>query len=252
MRQPFVAGNWKLNGTLASVRDLVAGLKAGIDAVGDVEVAVCPSFVHVPEVSSLLKDSKITVGSQNMSRQTSGAFTGEVSGPMLKEFGVKYAIIGHSERRASYGETDEKAARKFVAVKEHGLIPILCVGETLVEHERGNTFGVVKRQVDAVLDFFGVEAFDGTVIAYEPVWAIGTGKTATPEQAQSVHEFIRGRIAECSEEVAAKVQILYGGSVKAANAKELFAQPDIDGGLVGGASLDAKEFLAICAAAGGK
>jgi len=249
MRQPFVAGNWKLNGTLASIRELVAGLKSGVDAVGDVEIAVCPPFVYIPEVSALLDDGRITVGSQNMSRQTSGAYTGEVSGPMLKEFGVKYAIIGHSERRASYGETDEKAARKFVAVKQHGLVPILCVGETLVEHERGNTFGVVKRQIDAVLDFFGVEAFEGTVIAYEPVWAIGTGKTATPEQAQAVHEFIRGRIAEWSEEVASRIQILYGGSVKAANAAELFSQPDIDGGLVGGASLDASEFLAICAAA---
>ncbi len=252
MRQPFVAGNWKLNGTLASIRDLVEGLKAGENTVGNVDIAVCPPFIYIPEAAKLLEDSKIEIGSQNMSRHSSGAFTGEVSGPMLKEFGVKYAIIGHSERRANYGETDEKAARKFVAVKENGLVPILCVGETLVEYERGNTFGVVKRQIDAILDFFGVEAFDGTVIAYEPVWAIGTGKTATPEQAQSVHEFIRGRIAECSEEVAAKVQILYGGSVKAANAEELFAQPDIDGGLVGGASLDAKEFLAICAAAGKK
>lgn len=249
MRQSFVAGNWKLNGTLASIRELVAGLKSGVEAIEGVDVAVCPPFVYIPEVSALLDDSRISVGSQNMSRQTAGAYTGEVSGPMLKEFDVKYAIIGHSERRASYGETDEKAARKFVAVKQHGLIPILCVGETLVEHERGNTFGVVKRQIDAVLDFFGVEAFEGTVIAYEPVWAIGTGKTATPEQAQAVHEFIRGRIAECSEEVASRVQILYGGSVKAANAAELFSQPDIDGGLVGGASLDANEFLAICAAA---
>ena len=249
MRQPLVAGNWKLNGTLASVRSLVDSLKAGVGAIENVEVAVCPPFVYIPEVSSLLAGSKIVMGSQNMSRHSTGAYTGEVSGPMLNDFGVKYALIGHSERRASYGETDEKAARKFVAVKEHGLVPILCVGETLVEHERGNTFGVVKRQIDAVLDFFGVEAFNGAVIAYEPVWAIGTGKTATPEQAQSVHEYIRGRIARCDEEVASRIQILYGGSVKAANAKALFSQPDIDGGLVGGASLDADEFIAICVAA---
>ncbi len=249
MRQPLVAGNWKLNGTLASVRELVESLKAGVGAIENVEVAVCPPFVYIPEVSSLLAGSKIVMGSQNMSRHLAGAYTGEVSGPMLNDFGVKYALIGHSERRASYGETDEKAARKFVAVKEHGLVPILCVGETLVEHERGNTFGVVKRQIDAVLDFFGVEAFDGAVIAYEPVWAIGTGKTATPEQAQSVHEYIRGRIARCDEEIASRIQILYGGSVKAANAEALFSQPDIDGGLVGGASLDADEFIAICVAA---
>ncbi len=249
MRQPLVAGNWKLNGTLASIKNLVESLKAGVAAVENVEVAVCPPFVYIPEVNSLLADSKITIGSQNMSRHSAGAYTGEVSGVMLNEFGVKYALIGHSERRASYGETDEKAARKFVAVKEHGLVPILCVGETLVEHERGNTFGVVKRQIDAVLDFFGVEAFDGAVIAYEPVWAIGTGKTATPEQAQSVHEYIRGRIARCDEEIASRIQILYGGSVKAANAQALFSQPDIDGGLVGGASLDADEFIAICVAA---
>lgn len=178
MRQPLVAGNWKLNGTLASIKNLVDGLKSGADLIGDVEVAVCPPFVYIPEVSSLLAESKISVGSQNMSRHAAGAYTGEVSGPMLNEFGVKYALVGHSERRASYGETDEKAARKFVAVKDNGLIPILCVGETLVEYERGNTFGVVKRQIDAVLDFFGVEAFRDTVIAYEPVWAIGTGKTA--------------------------------------------------------------------------
>lgn len=249
MRQPLVAGNWKLNGTLASVRELVESLKAAVGAIENVEVAVCPPFVYIPEVSSLLAGSNIVMGSQNMSRHSGGAYTGEVSGPMLNDFGVKYALIGHSERRASYGETDEKAARKFVAVKEHGLVPILCVGETLVEHERGNTFGVVKRQIDAVLDFFGVEAFDGAVIAYEPVWAIGTGKTATPEQAQSVHEYIRGRIARCDEEIASRIQILYGGSVKAANAEALFSQPDIDGGLVGGASLDADEFIAICVAA---
>lgn len=249
MRQPLVAGNWKLNGTLASIESLVDSLKAGVSTIDSVEVAVCPPFVYIPQVSSLLAGSKISIGSQNMSRHSAGAYTGEVSGPMLNDFGVKYALVGHSERRASYGETDEKAARKFVAVKEHGLVPILCVGETLVEHERGNTFGVVKRQIDAVLDFFGVEAFDGTVIAYEPVWAIGTGKTATPEQAQSVHEYIRGRIARCDEEIAARIRILYGGSVKAANAKALFSQPDIDGGLVGGASLDADEFIAICVAA---
>ena len=168
---------------------------------------------------------------------------------MLKEFGCRYAIIGHSERRANYGETDEKAARKVVGVKERGLIPILCVGETLMEHERGNTYGVVKRQVDAVLDFFGVEMFRGTVIAYEPVWAIGTGKTATPEIAQSVHSFIRDRLAERNEAIANEVRIIYGGSVKASNAAALFAMPDIDGGLVGGASLDAREFLSICKAA---
>lgn len=252
MRQPFVAGNWKLNGNIASIEELVGKLNSGIEKLDGVDVAVCPPFVYIPQVAAALKESKISLGSQNMSRQPSGAFTGEVSGPMLKEFDVAYVLVGHSERRASYGETDEKAARKFVAVKENGLIPVLCVGETLVEHERGNTFGVVKRQIDAVIDFFGVETFESAVIAYEPVWAIGTGKTATPEQAQAVHEYIRGRIARCNQTIAENIQIVYGGSVKAANAKELFAQPDIDGGLVGGASLDADEFLAICAAAANK
>lgn len=252
MRRPFVAGNWKMNGTLASIDALVKGLKAGISEVGDVEVAVCPPFIYIPEVRRLLEGSVIRWGAQNMSRHASGAFTGEISGAMLREFDCKYTIIGHSERRANYSETDEKAARKFVAVKERGLVPILCVGETLTEYERGNTFGIVKRQIDAVLDFFGVEAFQDTVIAYEPVWAIGTGKTATPEIAQLVHAFIRERLAEHNEEIAVATRIIYGGSVKAANAADLFAQPDIDGGLIGGASLDAKEFLAICTAAGAK
>ncbi len=252
MRRPFVAGNWKMNGTLASIATLVNGLKTGISEVGAVEVAVCPPFIYIPEVSRLLEGSVIRLGAQNMSRHAAGAFTGEISGAMLREFDCKYAIIGHSERRANYAETDEKAARKFVAVKERGLVPILCVGETLTEYERGNTFAIVKRQIDAVLDFFGVEAFQDTVIAYEPVWAIGTGKTATPEIAQSVHAFIREQLALHNEQIAAATRIIYGGSVKASNASDLFAQPDIDGGLIGGASLDAKEFLAICKAAGAK
>jgi triosephosphate isomerase len=250
MRRPFVAGNWKMNGTLESVGKLVTDLNKGIDQVGDVDVAVCPPFIYIPVVSQLLVDSPIVLGSQNMSRHESGAFTGEISGAMLKDFGCQYSIIGHSERRANYGETDDKEARKFVAVKERGLIPILCVGETLIEYEHGNTQGVVKRQIDAILDFFGVESFENAIIAYEPVWAIGTGKTATPEIAQSVHAFIREQIAAHDEEMAKSIRIIYGGSVNAANAVDLFAQPDIDGGLIGGASLKANDFLTICKAAG--
>lgn len=249
MRRPIVAGNWKMNGSLESIRNLVAGLKEGEASFEGVDVAVMPPFIYIPEVSKLLEGSSIGLGSQNMSRHESGAFTGEIAGPMLKEFGCQYVIIGHSERRANYGETDDKAARKLVAVKERGLTPILCVGETITEYERGNTNGVVKRQIDAILDFFGVEAIKDAVIAYEPVWAIGTGKTATPEIAQSVHAFIRERLAEHDAKIAEETRIVYGGSVKASNAAELFSQPDIDGGLIGGASLDAKEFLTICQAA---
>lgn len=249
MRRPIVAGNWKMNGDLESIRKLVAELKAGAADLNHVDIAVMPPFVYIPEVSKLLEDSQIALGSQNMSRHESGAFTGEISGPMLKDFGCQYVIIGHSERRANYGETDDKAARKLVAVKEQGLTPILCVGETITEYERGNTTGVVKRQLDAILDFFGVEAIKDCVIAYEPVWAIGTGKTATPEIAQSVHAFIRERLAGHDVKIAEETRIVYGGSVKASNAVELLAQPDIDGGLIGGASLVAEEFLAICRAA---
>jgi triosephosphate isomerase len=248
MRQKLVAGNWKLNGSKASIEPLVSGILAGLEGLDNVAVAVCPPYVYIPMTQELLAGGRVGLGSQDIADQDAGAFTGEVSGPMLNEFGCAYAIVGHSERRAIYGEQDGDTARKFAAARKHGLKPILCVGETLDEREAGITEAVVARQLDAVIALEGVEALTDGVIAYEPVWAIGTGKTASPQQAQDVHAFIRGKLAALNGSVAAKVQILYGGSVKGANAAELFAMPDIDGGLIGGASLDAQEFLAICKA----
>ncbi|MEB4592426.1 triose-phosphate isomerase [Candidatus Thiothrix sp. Deng01] len=248
MRQNLVAGNWKLNGSKASIDSLLGGILAGMNGLDKVAVAVCAPYVYIPMVQNLLTESQVGWGSQDIAEQDTGAFTGEVSGPMLREFGCKYVIVGHSERRALYGEKDEDTARKFAAARKHGLTPILCVGETLAEREAGVTEQVVERQLNAVIALEGVDALADGVVAYEPVWAIGTGKTATPQQAQDVHAFIRGKIAGLNEAVAAELQILYGGSVKGANAAELFAMPDIDGGLIGGASLDAKEFLAICQA----
>ncbi len=250
MRKPLVAGNWKLNGTRASIDELVQGLLQGMAEVGETDVAVCPPFVYIDHVRGLLEGSRIDLGSQDVCEQDQGAFTGEVSGPMLRDCGCRYAIVGHSERRSIYGESDELVAQKFAAARRNGLTPILCVGETLEEREGGVTEQVVARQIDAVLDLEGIAAFSDAVIAYEPVWAIGTGKTASPEQAQEVHAFIRGRLAGHDAAVADGIRILYGGSVKGGNAAELFGKPDIDGGLIGGASLVADEFLTICKAAG--
>jgi triosephosphate isomerase len=250
MRQILVAGNWKLNGSTESIKQLISGITAGAADAGDTAIAVCPPFVYIPMVADLLAGSKVAWGSQDVSDQTSGAFTGEVAGDMLREFSCTYAIVGHSERRSLYAEDDEFTARKFAAARKAGLTPILCVGETLEEREQGVTEDVVGRQLDAVIALEGIGAIGESVIAYEPVWAIGTGKTATPQQAQDVHAFIRGKLATLDPGVAGKVQILYGGSVKGANAAELFAMTDIDGGLIGGASLDATEFLAICKAGG--
>jgi len=249
MRQPLVAGNWKMNGSLASVRELLAGIKAGVDDVKVAEVAVCPPAIYIPETRSQLAGTPIAWGGQDLSVHESGAYTGEIAGPMLRDFDCKYVIIGHSERRTYHGESDELVAQKFAAARKAGLVPIFCIGETLEERESGVTEEVVARQVDAVIDHCGVEMLGEGVIAYEPVWAIGTGKTATPEQAQEVHAFIRGRVAEKSAGVAEGLRILYGGSMKPDNAAELLAKPDIDGGLIGGASLKAADFLAICTAA---
>ncbi len=251
MRQPLVAGNWKMNGSLASVRELLAGIKEGIDAVKRAEVAVCPPAIYIPEVQSQLAGTPIAWGGQDLSVHDAGAYTGEISGPMLRDFDCKYVIIGHSERRTYHGESDQLVAQKFEAARRNGLVPIFCIGETLEEREAGTTEAVVARQVDAVIEHCGVEMLGEGVIAYEPVWAIGTGRTATPEQAQEVHAFIRGRIAEKSAAVAESLRILYGGSMKPDNASDLLAQPDIDGGLIGGASLKANDFLAICTAANG-
>jgi triosephosphate isomerase len=250
MRQPLVAGNWKMHGSRAEnaalVRDLLDQLKGDAAA----EVMVCPPFVYLWETSRLLKDTDIALGGQSVCAESVGAFTGEVSAAMLKDVGCRYVLVGHSERRQIYGESDALVARKFVAAQAQGLVPVLCVGETLEEREAGHTDAVVARQLDAVLSVTGAGVLARAVIAYEPVWAIGTGRTATPEQAQDVHAMIRGKVAALDATMGASVRILYGGSVKASNARDLFAMPDIDGGLVGGASLKADEFARICAAAG--
>ena len=245
MRTPLVMGNWKLNGTKESVSTLIKGLEAASDAATNVEVAVCPPAIFIDQVAGLVADNSIEFGAQDVSTNVSGAFTGETSPVMVKEFGAKYSLVGHSERRQYHNETDAVVAAKFVAIQEHGLVPVLCIGETLEERETNVTTTVVETQLKAVIDVAGIDALENCVIAYEPVWAIGTGKVATSEQAQEVHAHIRSWLAEQSKVVAEKVQILYGGSVKAASAKELFAQADIDGGLVGGAALIVEEFVGI-------
>ena len=247
MRATLIAGNWKMNGDLQFAIDLIEAIKAG-DA-GKAELAVCPPAVYLMKVGGMLAESGIALGAQNVCDQEKGAFTGEVSANMLRECGCRYAIVGHSERRTLYGESDRLVAERFAMALEAGLEPILCVGETLDEREGGVTETIVGRQIDAVVERCGVDAFARAVIAYEPVWAIGTGQVATPEQAQAVHAFIRARLAGAGEDVAQKVQILYGGSMNPGNAGELLAQPDIDGGLIGGASLKANDFLAIAQAA---
>nr|VFK18877.1 MAG: triosephosphate isomerase [Candidatus Kentron sp. LPFa] len=247
-RQILVAGNWKMNGSLANAKSLVEEIKAGMDKVKNAEVAICPPFVYIPTVGSLIAGTKIALGAQNLAKEDPGAFTGEVAAPMLTDIGCKYVIVGHSERRAYYGETDSLVAQKFVRAQKEGLIPIVCVGELLEEREAGKTEQVVARQLGAIIEAAGASALEKAVIAYEPVWAIGTGKTATPDQAQDVHAFIRSKIADKDAGVAEKVQIQYGGSVNAGNAAELFAMQDIDGGLIGGAALKSADFLTICAA----
>jgi triosephosphate isomerase len=247
MRQTLVAGNWKLNGSKESIPELLKGILAGMSDAKSA-VAVCAPYIYIPMVQEILSGTDIAYGSESISEYDSGAYTGEISGPMLNDFGCHYAIVGHSERRSLFCEKDTDTANKFAAARKHGLKPILCVGELLEEREQGITEEVVARQLDAVIELEGVEALADGVIAYEPVWAIGTGMTASPQQAQDVHAFIRGKIAKLNAEVAEKVQILYGGSVNGGNADELFAMADIDGGLIGGASLKAEDFLAICRA----
>ncbi len=249
MRQPLVAGNWKMNGSLQGVKELLAGIKDGMSAVTKAEVAVCPPYVYLAETQVALSGSDVKWGAQDLSVQASGAYTGEVAGSMITDFGCAYVIIGHSERRSYHGESDELVAQKYEAALNAGLSPILCVGETLDEREQGVTEDVVARQMDAVMDRCGADALAKGVVAYEPVWAIGTGKTASPEQAQDVHAFIRSRVAGRDAGVAEGLRILYGGSMKPDNAAELMAKPDIDGGLIGGASLKAEDFLGICTAA---
>lgn len=249
MRQPLVAGNWKMNGSLSAIAPLVEGIIRGAPQSGSVAVALCPPFLYIPVVGAALRATDIALGAQNLCAEPLGAYTGEVSGTMLNDYNCRFVIVGHSERRALFGEDDRLVARKYARALAVGLTPILCVGETGAERDAGLTEVVVARQLQAVLDESGAQSLADAVIAYEPVWAIGTGKTATPEQAQAVHAFIRGLIERADAAVAAQVRILYGGSVKAANAASLFSMADIDGGLIGGASLDCAEFLAICRAA---
>lgn len=248
MRRKLVVGNWKMYGRLARNQALVEGVLAGVKDLRNVDCAVCVPYPYLPQVQTLLNGSAVSWGAQNMSHHDEGAFTGEVAPGMLLEFGCRYVILGHSERRALYHESDETVALKFDAALKAGLTPILCVGETLEEREAGITEEIVARQLDVVMGRSGAKSLAKAVVAYEPVWAIGTGKTASPEQAQAVHAFIRQRVAAADVQVAQGLCILYGGSVKPANAAELFAKADIDGGLIGGASLVADDFVAICKA----
>jgi len=251
MRASLVAGNWKMHGSLPDNATLLSAVREGAERLRSAQVAVCVPFPYLSQVQQALAGSRTAWGVQTLSQHAKGAYTGEVSAAMAREFGCTYAIVGHSERRNLFGEGDEVVAAKVGAAIQAGLVPILCVGESLAQREAGVTESIVAGQLDAVVDRFGVAVLDRAVVAYEPVWAIGTGRTASPEQAQAVHAFLRGRIASKDEAVAQRVRVLYGGSVKGSNAAELFAMADIDGGLIGGASLVADEFMAICRAADG-
>jgi len=248
-RLSLVAGNWKLNGSRASAAELAGGIANGSAGLKG-EILVCPGFAHLGDVQAVLADSAVALGAQNCSIETGGAFTGEVAATMIGEFGAQYVIVGHSERRALFGESSATVALKAQSVQQANLTPIVCVGETLQQREAGELQAIMDEQLDAVLDVLGINGFKQMVVAYEPVWAIGTGKTASSEQAQEVHVMIRNKLAALDAAVAQQLRILYGGSVKPDNAQELFSQPDIDGGLIGGASLDVESFLGICQAAG--
>ena len=245
MRRSLVVGNWKMNGTLASAEALAKAVIAGLGS-SPADAAICAPYVFLPKLQEIVKGTNLALGAQNVADKESGAYTGEVSAAMLGEVGCKYAIVGHSERRSYYGDSDESVAARFCQALSKGLTPILCIGETLEQREQDQTFAVIDQQLAAVINAAGIAAFAGAVIAYEPVWAIGTGKTATDEQAQEVHHYIRQYLAAKDQTIADNIQILYGGSAKPDNAKGLFAMPDIDGGLIGGASLDADSFLKIC------
>ncbi|MBK9160769.1 MAG: triose-phosphate isomerase [Nitrosomonadales bacterium] len=249
MRRKLVVGNWKMYGSLAGNKALLEGVIQGVRDLNNADYGVCVPYPYLAQAQSMLQGSNIAWGAQNLSQHEQGAFTGAVAPGMLADFGCRYVIIGHSERRALFHESNDIAAAKFDAAIKFGLAPIFCVGETLSEREGGITEQVVAKQLEVVLNHAGVDAIAKSVIAYEPVWAIGTGKTATPDQAQAVHAFIRQRVAQLDGRAAEGLCILYGGSVKANNADQLFAMPDIDGGLIGGASLVADDFVAICRAA---
>lgn len=247
MRSRLVVGNWKMHGSLDEIESLLSDiLAAELPKPSAMEIGVCPTFLHIPAVRQRLSGSGLLLGAQDARPEAEGAFTGAVAAAMLTEFDVHFLIVGHSERRQVFGETDADVAEKFAAAQRFGLQPILCLGETREQREQDKTEEVVLGQLDAVLEAVGIGAFEHAVLAYEPVWAIGTGETATPEQAQEVHALLRAHLARQDSDIAGNLRILYGGSVKAANAAELFGQQDIDGGLVGGASLKPDEFIAIC------
>lgn len=251
MRTPLIAGNWKMHGSESQVKKLVDGIKQGALRYPNIEMLVLPAFVHIAKVHVALGQTAIKWGAQNLYIGAQGAFTGEVSGPMLKDAGCQYVLVGHSERRSIFHEDLPLVAAKFKAAVEAGLSPILCIGETKAEREAGATEQVIRKQIESVIQFAGIESFKQAVIAYEPVWAIGTGLTASPQEAQAAHAFIRTLIAQNNVDIARTIRILYGGSMKPENAASLLTMTDIDGGLIGGASLDAASFLAICSAAAG-
>ena len=247
MRRKFVAGNWKMHGSRASAQALVDAITHAPAAACD--VAVFPPFPYLPGLIARAADSTLAFGAQDVSAHDKGAYTGEVAASMIQDIGATHVLVGHSERRQYHAESNELVAEKFALAQAAGLTPVLCVGETLEQRDAGRTEEIVAAQIDAMLKRSGIAALAQALIAYEPVWAIGTGRTATPEQAQAVHAFIRGKLARENATISGSVRVLYGGSVKPDNAAALFAQPDIDGGLIGGASLVAADFLAICAAA---
>jgi triosephosphate isomerase len=249
MRRPVVAGNWKMHGSRRANKALLAELELQLQPQWQIDIVVFPPYVYLAEAVRLLAETAVAVGAQDVCAESDGAFTGQVSAAMLKDVGCRFVIVGHSERRRLYHEDDALVARKFSAVLGAGLTPVLCVGESLQEREANKTEAVVARQLDAVIAMHGIGSFSGAILAYEPVWAIGTGRTASPAQAQEVHAFLRSRIAAQDANMARQLRVLYGGSVKGCNAADLFSMPDVDGGLVGGASLSADEFQQICAAA---
>ncbi len=249
MRQPLIIANWKMNGCQTANARLLGDLLPRLNPIGGIKTALCPPFPYLVSVAERLSTSPVALGAQNVNAAEAGAYTGEVSPPMLRDLGCQYVLVGHSERRALYGESNADVAMKFEALLSASLTPVLCVGETLEERRLNQTSDVVSQQLEAVLEQVGIQGFKNAVIAYEPVWAIGTGQTATPEQAEEVHAAIREQLSELNRPIAQDLRIIYGGSVKGTNAEALFAQPNIDGGLVGGASLDAQEFATICRAA---
>lgn len=253
MRKNFIGGNWKMHGNRQELLRLVDELKSqGINELNKIDIAVFPPFVYLSDIQQSLQNMGMTLGAQNQADQEQGAFTGEVSPLMLKDVGCRYVLLGHSERRHIYGESNETVARKLLLANEHQLLPVLCVGETEKERLSGQTEHVIAEQLNAVINLGGIAALQNAVIAYEPVWAIGTGRVATPEEAQIVHAFIRQSLAQHDAQLAEKIRIIYGGSLKPDNAALIFAMPDVDGGLIGGASLKAADFLAICLASAKK